>query len=100
MSSWAGGGIKGRITKLRTKLIERDGTACHWCGRQMRHATISGRLPDDYITIDHIVGRADGGSDDPSNLVLACYRCNQRRSKPSSASPPITERQLIELMSS
>lgn len=32
-----------------------------------------------YPTLDHIVPRARGGSDDESNLRLACFQCNTRR---------------------
>lgn len=32
-----------------------------------------------YPTLDHIVPRARGGSDDPENLRLACRQCNTRR---------------------
>jgi 5-methylcytosine-specific restriction endonuclease McrA len=31
---------------------------------------------DGGVTIEHIVPRHHGGTDDPSNLALACARCN------------------------
>ena len=29
--------------------------------------------------VDHIIPKQHGGSDDPSNLALACYHCNLRK---------------------
>ena len=57
-------------SRLVTGLLGRDGGAyCAWCGGKR-----NGRL-----TIEHIVPRAAGGTDDPANLCLACRPCNQRR---------------------
>jgi hypothetical protein len=36
-------------------------------------------LSANRFTIDHIVPRSLGGSDDIDNLALACRRCNERR---------------------
>jgi HNH endonuclease len=36
-------------------------------------------LSANRFTIDHIVPRSLGGSDDLDNLALACRRCNERR---------------------
>ncbi len=36
-------------------------------------------LSANRFTIDHIVPRSLGGSDDIENLALACRRCNERR---------------------
>lgn len=30
-------------------------------------------------TLEHLQRRADGGTDDPDNLALACANCNHRR---------------------
>jgi 5-methylcytosine-specific restriction enzyme A len=45
--------------------------ACHWCG--------GGFTADNPVTADHIVPKARGGTNDLSNLVPACRRCNSRR---------------------
>jgi HNH endonuclease len=37
------------------------------------------RLSANRFTIDHVIPRSVGGSDDISNLALACRRCNERR---------------------
>lgn len=41
---------------------------CHYCNKR--------RLP---LTQDHIIPRAHGGSDDPSNIVPACRSCNSAK---------------------
>ena len=42
-------------------------TVCYWCG-------------DPYAnTRDHLTPTSRGGSDDTSNIVLACHSCNARK---------------------
>ena len=48
---------------------ERDGKACRYCGRT-----------DARLSIDHVVPRSKGGSDELENLVVACTPCNSRKS--------------------
>jgi hypothetical protein len=52
-------------------LVERDGLRCHYCDAVMKYADAQ---------IDHIVAKARGGTDAPSNLVLACAICNNAKS--------------------
>jgi hypothetical protein len=40
------------------------------------------------FTIDHIVPRSEGYSDEAVNLALACRNCNERRSNRSTAEDP------------
>ena len=40
---------------------------CAYCGRKLK----SGER-----TKDHVIPKSRGGSDDPSNIVIACHRCN------------------------
>jgi len=54
--------------KLRFEIFKRDQFTCRYCGR---------RTPDVVLEIDHVVPVAEGGSDDPENLVTACYECNR-----------------------
>jgi hypothetical protein len=49
-------------------LLERDGRHCTYCGNA-----------DVPLTRDHVIPRARGGSNRPSNLVLACKDCNTRK---------------------
>ena len=56
--------------RKRHAIYDRDDWQCQYCGRDLRHADLS------EITLDHIHTQADGGSNDPSNLITACHTCN------------------------
>ena len=59
------------------ELIERDGPACVWCGREVWRRD---------LTLEHVVPRSRGGHMTPENAVVACRSCNRRRgSKPVDA---------------
>jgi hypothetical protein len=55
---------------LRDAVRARAGNLCEYCGLPQEAE------PDAKFHIEHIVARQHGGSDDPSNLALACWRCN------------------------
>lgn len=55
-------------TWVRSAIRERDGHACLFC--RHRHK----------LVLDHIVPWSAGGSDDPTNLRLLCWWCNEDRS--------------------
>jgi hypothetical protein len=55
--------------KLRRLVTKRAGFACEYCG--VADVDAGGEL-----TIDHFQPSAQGGSDDESNLLYACLRCN------------------------
>lgn len=57
--------------RLRFEILRRDNHACRYCGR---------RAPDVVLTVDHVVPVTLGGSDDPTNLVAACEKCNGGKS--------------------
>jgi hypothetical protein len=52
-------------------LVERDGLRCHYCDYLMTYKEAQ---------VDHILAQSRGGTDAPSNLVLACDRCNALKS--------------------
>lgn len=52
-------------------LLRRDGRRCWLCG---------GHMADSEISIDHIIPRSRGGSNQIDNLKLAHIDCNTRRS--------------------
>ena len=49
-------------------VVERDGLRCHYCDMLMTY---------NEAQVDHVVAKARGGTDSPTNLVLACPRCNR-----------------------
>ncbi len=59
---------------------ERAGT-CFYCGVALTppDPRPGARPRHDQRTVDHRVPRARGGSDALSNLVFACFACNQRK---------------------
>ena len=57
--------------RYKRMLVERDGLRCHYCDYLMSY---------EEAQVDHIVAKARGGTDAPSNLVLACSRCNNLKS--------------------
>lgn len=59
------------------ELAKRDGSACGICGE-----TVELKAKDMFRpSVDHVIPRAAGGKDDPSNLQLAHLWCNQVKSK-------------------
>ncbi|MEN6536306.1 MAG: HNH endonuclease [Bryobacteraceae bacterium] len=54
--------------RLRFEIFRRDNYACVYCGR---------RAPSVTLEVDHRIPRCNGGSDDPENLVSACWDCNR-----------------------
>lgn len=65
---------------VRLAIYLRDGFRCAYCMADLHGA--------DYrdLTVDHVQAKEDGGSDDPSNLILACRSCNcSKQNKPLSA---------------
>lgn len=55
---------------LLAELIERDGAACVWCGRELWRSD---------LTLEHLLPRTRGGHTSPENLAVACRRCNRAR---------------------
>ncbi len=50
-------------------VYERDGALCRYCGC----------VEADLLSVDHVVPRCQGGTDDIENLVVACMACNRRK---------------------
>lgn len=59
--------------KVRWQVMRRDGFRCRYCGIEAKDA-------DRPLVLDHYVPHSAGGSNDPSNLVTACYDCNAGKS--------------------
>lgn len=58
--------------RLRFQIFRRDNFACRYCGRAAQDGAV--------LEVDHIKPRAEGGADDPTNLVTACEGCNSGKS--------------------
>jgi hypothetical protein len=69
-SEYLGGGVPESV---RVAVIERDGKRCLRC-RSTRD-----------LTVDHIVPRSRGGSNDESNLQTLCRKCNSAKNNRISA---------------
>jgi hypothetical protein len=56
---------------------------CEYCGLHQRHSRLT-------FHIEHVVARKHGGADEPSNLALACHRCNLHKGPNLSGIDPLT----------
>lgn len=85
MAGNRGQGSKWLWPSTRRRIYERDDWRCVWCTEKVEQPT----LPEDGIlvsggiirqaSIDHVVPRARGGSNDPRNLITCCAQCNAKR---------------------
>lgn len=57
--------------RLRFEVFKRDHFQCVYCGSTPMQAALH---------VDHVLAVAQGGTDDPSNLVTACAACNLGKS--------------------
>ena len=62
--------VRKQRERLRAELLVRDGGICAYCADPLTAKT---------MTIDHFIPRVLGGTDDPSNLMSACFTCNVRK---------------------
>lgn len=59
-----------RASRLRERVLSRDGYRCVYCGELFR---------DEELTLDHVEPRMRGGDHSEGNLVSACRACNTRK---------------------
>lgn len=71
MSQHSSHGKTWDATRLR--VLERDGWRCTYCGVPLVEGSRE-------TTVDHVIAKANGGTDDELNLVSACRRCNGQKS--------------------
>lgn len=62
---------KALSKRTRFEVFKRDGFRCAYCGSTPN---------DGPLHVDHVVPVAEGGANEPSNLVTACASCNLGKS--------------------
>ena len=55
----------------RLAIYLRDGLACAYCGHSVEDGA--------SLSLDHLIPHSHGGTNEPTNLVTACERCNKSR---------------------
>ncbi len=71
MDPLVGALVTRRATLLRRRMIAgRSSVPCHYCGAD---------VPAKDATADHVLPRCRGGKTSLTNLVLACFDCNNRK---------------------
>lgn len=58
---------KSMSKSKRFEIFKRDGFKCLYCGCTPLQSA---------LRVDHVIPVVDGGNDEPSNLVTACFDCN------------------------
>lgn len=60
---------RGSLSKrVRFEIFKRDDFTCQYCGKHP---------PEVVLEVDHIQPVATGGTDEPGNLITACFPCNR-----------------------
>lgn len=67
--------VTARKVYKRTRLAEAQNWHCCWCGTEM----IPEPNKHNSVTVEHILPRSQGGSDEMENLAAACLHCNNKR---------------------
>lgn len=62
---------EGMSQRLRFEVMKRDGFTCRYCGANAMSTVLE---------VDHVVAVANGGTNDPANLITACKACNGGKS--------------------
>lgn len=62
-----------RKKRVRSKFVARD-PRCHYCRKP---------VCNNSSTIDHVVPRSQGGTNEQGNLVLCCFDCNNEKGSQS-----------------
>lgn len=68
--------------RTRYEVLRRDNHACRYCGQM---------APEVNLTVDHVMPKALGGSDNPDNLVAACRDCNAGKSSTMPDDPLVAD---------
>lgn len=63
-------GHKQKKLTIKRTILEKTGGVCAKCGR---------RLPLEKTTIDHLIPKYRGGTNEISNLIPMCKQCNKQK---------------------
>jgi len=65
---------------LSQQRTEKGALHCHFCRKEVviHHWSANYNGPD-LATVDHVIPLSRGGSDHPSNMVVACRPCNLKK---------------------
>jgi 5-methylcytosine-specific restriction endonuclease McrA len=66
-------GMNWITQKKRLAIYLRDGLSCCYCGESVEDGA--------SLTLDHVLPVIKGGTNDASNLVTSCFRCNLHKGK-------------------
>lgn len=75
---------------IRELVRRRADNRCEYCRLKQEY------LPFSSFQVEHIVARKHGGDDNPTNLALACDRCNSHKGANLTGVDPETE-QIVAL---
>lgn len=64
--------LSKRLGRVARQIKERDGHACTYCGGTQESTGA-------HLHLDHLTPKSAGGTDEATNLVLACRSCNSAR---------------------
>ncbi len=79
------GFFRKEVRFSRRNIFERDKHTCQYCQK---------KLSKPELTIDHVLPQSKGGADSWENLVLACVKCNVKKSNrtPEQARMPLMKK--------
>ena len=72
----------------RFEVFKRDKFTCQYCGK---------KAPDVVLECDHIHPRAQGGGNDPVNLLAACHACNNGKGARTLSDDSVVAKQHAQL---
>lgn len=84
-------GSKWLRSSTRRRIYERDSWRCVWCAAEVfntldqlrRHVDAlegsTSKQPLRFASIDHVVPRSRGGTNEHHNLITCCMKCNAKR---------------------
>lgn len=84
-ANWDNNGNLGRGShwirdEKREAIYARDGWTCWACGHKVARApSLKAGAPGRLATLDHVIPRPAGGSNDERNLATMCSDCNTDR---------------------